>query len=255
MQRKILKKSDAASMSEAGLVGAWVNRYKLEILRPGGEKYGFNGNLVLKALAGQWLLVRSPKAKHKLSPKAPQFAMNLAGTSLEATIDVWAARYLRRTLTQGTAQWRIQAKSESAVQNPDFALGQLVFGRAAQKLGMKPDDLQALMWFSEKDFYDQKGWAGDVGAFKGSFDDAAEAFFPSPKAGVPQAPNTLRRGSNIIEFLQKERGVAKRMSQLSAIPAKDPAAIKAKKKDLKDARKALTKARTKSGVRDFIGGR
>ena len=76
--------------------------------------------------------------------------MNLNGESLEATIDVWAARLLRRVIYSGEADARIIPSQETAVNNPDFALGQLVFRRAAEKLNMNPDDLQALVWFGEK---------------------------------------------------------------------------------------------------------
>jgi hypothetical protein len=46
----------------------------------------------------------------------------------------------------------------------------LIFARAAKKLNMNPDDLQAVVWFGRKDM-DQNGWTGAAGALKSSFDE------------------------------------------------------------------------------------
>jgi len=158
-----------------------------------GALFNANGSAVLKVLAGVWF-------QEVAAPKTPQFAMNLFGTSLRATIDVWAARTLRRIFHRGTQRWRIQPESETGVNNLDFALGQMVFARAAERLGMSPDDLQALMWFAEKDTWAKNGWTGEIGAFKGSFDAAAEVYFPTGRE-----PRRLDHGRNIITFLQKRR--------------------------------------------------
>jgi hypothetical protein len=140
--------------------------------RSNGKKFNANSLAVLKVIHGSWLDNRN-------APKTPNFAGNLSGRTLQATIDVWAARFLRSVLYEGkNNQWRIQPKAESAVSNEDFALGQIVFERAAKKLKMNPDDLQAVLWFAEKDRWDKMGWTKKVGAEKSSFDDIFSIFFP-----------------------------------------------------------------------------
>ena len=195
--RKLLEqegvKITAKDKTVKQLATRFIKAKKLTPLRGNGKKYGSNSNAVLKVLGGVWFEEAS-------SPKTPQFAMNLFGTSLRATIDVWAARTLRRIFYGGATGWRIQPTSEGAVSNLDFALGQMVFARAADQLGMNPDDLQALMWFAEKDVWAKNGWTGEIGAFKGSFDQAAEVYFP-----VGKPARRLDHGRNVITFLQKRR--------------------------------------------------
>lgn len=178
----------------AKLTRLWLDHYEVLPVRDNGNLYGANSLATLKALTDTWL-------EGKLTPKTPQFAMNLNGASLEATIDVWAARTLRRILWgDRVEQWRLQPKAETGVSNEDFALGQIIFREAAKSLDMSPDDLQALVWFGEKDVWDNNGWTKEVGAFKSSFDEAAAVFFPPN-----EPPRSLEHGKNIIKFLQKER--------------------------------------------------
>tara|TARA_Y100001973_G_scaffold25043_2_gene37484 strand:+ start:7765 stop:13788 length:6024 start_codon:yes stop_codon:yes gene_type:complete len=198
-----------------------------------GALFNSNGNAVLKVLAGVWF-------QEVEAPKTPQFAMNLFGTSLRATIDVWAARTLRRIFHRGTQRWRIQPESETGVNNIDFALGQMVFARAAERLKMSPDDLQALIWFAEKDIWSKNGWTGEIGAFKGSFDAAAEVYFPAGRG-----PRRLDHARNIMTFLQKRRLV----EHDDTLP---PAQNK-KEADLrKNHEKELRKAETQPGVQEWL---
>jgi len=175
------------------LATKYIKANDLSPRRESGGLYGANSEAVLKVLGGHWFQEAS-------SPKTPQFAMNLYGTSLRATIDVWAARTLRRIFYRNSKQWRIQPKAEDGVNNLDFALGQLVFDRAAKQMDMNADDLQALVWFMEKDTWAKNGWTGEIGAFKGSFDEAAEVFFPGGKKR-----RKLDHGRNIMAYLQKRR--------------------------------------------------
>ena len=135
-----------------------------------------------------------------MTPKTPQFAMNLNGESLEATIDVWAARLLRRIIYKGQENARILPSNETAVTNPDFALGQVVFKRAAKKLNMNPDDLQALVWFGEKQIWDDNGWTGAAGAFKSSFDESANVYYP-----IDGTKRSEQDAKLIMDFLATER--------------------------------------------------
>jgi hypothetical protein len=101
---------------------------------------------------------------------------------VQATIDVWAARFLRQLLYENSGQpWRIQPKSETGVSNEDFALGQVIMERVAKKLDMNPDDLQAVLWFAEKDNWEKQGWTKSIGAEKSSFDEIFHKFFPKDR--------------------------------------------------------------------------
>ena len=190
---EMIKKSEPSA-----LLSSAAEHYNLEPTQTSGKKYGTNSYPALKALAQVWFNERL--SKDKMTPKTPQFTMNLNGESLEATIDVWAARLLRRVIYAGQADSRILPSQETAVNNPDFALGQLVFRRAAQKLNMNPDDLQALVWFGEKQIWDRNGWTGAAGALKSSFDEPADVFYPVDGSTRSEADANL-----ILDFLAKER--------------------------------------------------
>ena len=219
--------------TQAKLDRLWIDHYKILPRRDNGKLYGANSMAVLKAITDTWL-------EGKLTPKTPQFAMNLNGDSLEATIDVWAARTLRRILWgDRVQQWRIQPKAETGVSNEDFALGQIIFREAAKKLKMSPDDLQALVWFGEKDVWDKNGWTKEVGAFKSSFDEAAEVFFPPN-----EPPRPLEDGKNIIKFLQKERLA---LSKIDSFEENSP--------QQKKALKEYEEARKLKGVGSYVESR
>lgn len=155
-----------------------INLFKEVPLRENGKKYNANSTKVLHTIYGNWLEMTQ-------GPKTPNFAGNITGRTFEATIDVWAARTLRRLLYEGkggTKKWRILPRQEKGVDHTtnaagklggDFPFGQDVFKVVAQKLGVSPDDLQAMIWFGEKDVWEKQGWTGKVGAEKSSFDKEA----------------------------------------------------------------------------------
>jgi hypothetical protein len=197
-------KTDAAAMAN------WIDHHgimpkqKLQAGQTEGAKYNANSLAVLRALAGTWL----EEAK---APKTPNFAGNLTGRSLEATIDVWAARHIQRLgyegLTGGKA-WRAQSAAEPGVNALDFAFSQDAMRDAAQKLTkmgikMKPDDLQAVLWFAEKHHYEGKGWTRGAGAAKSSFDDVADLAFP--KSGTPMTSDDLRAHFGAIQKATSQR--------------------------------------------------
>lgn len=179
-------KTDGESMSQ------WIAHHGILPLQKNGSKYNANSEAVLKVLAGTWL-------KEVDAPKTPNFAGNLTGRTLEATIDVWAARHLQRLGYEGLTKgkpWRAQAASEPGVNALDFAFSQDAMRHAADKISretgkkMNPDDLQAILWFAEKHHYENKGWTRGQGAEKGSFDDVADLAFP--KTGEPMTSAELR---------------------------------------------------------------
>jgi hypothetical protein len=151
-----------------------IGRYDgLMPLRSGGKKYNANTMKVLQALYGNWL-------KQTQGPKTKNFAGNLTGRSVRPTIDVWAARTTRRIIYQGnTPQWRVLPYAEGSVKSNrtkagvtgDYPFAEAVMQRAADKLGMAGDDLQALLWFHEKHIWADNGWTGAAGEEKSSFED------------------------------------------------------------------------------------
>ena len=72
-------------------------------------------------------------------------------------------------------------------------MGQIIMQRAAKKLDMNPDDLQAILWFAEKNKWDANGWTGTEGANKSSFDTTFDRAFPSG-----QKPLTFQEVSKIL---------------------------------------------------------
>jgi thioredoxin reductase len=109
-----------------------------------GALYSMNSMDVLDVLAGTW----------DSGLKTTNFAGNLSGKTLRATIDLWAARNARRLLGGS----RIHPIQEGGVRDPDFKFTQNAYDKAAAQLGMDPDDLQAVLWFAEKDHWKQSGF-------------------------------------------------------------------------------------------------
>lgn len=153
------------------LAGTPVNgvnfRYFLDALgvlpkKANGKRYNANSLQVLRVLAGTW-------EGRVGGPKTPNFARNLSGQGdnpFEATIDVWAARGLRRLGFEGVSprRWRLLPESEQAVNAQDFRMGQSAYREAAKRLGIKPDALQGILWFAEKAVWSGRGWTRGAGA-------------------------------------------------------------------------------------------
>ena len=121
------------------------------------------------------------------APKTINFTGNLIGYTNEATIDVWAARYLRKI----AGYPRLATVSEQGVsgshltgstfENPkigaEFNFGQEVFRKAKDIINQSgvikdfdanlgdlgADDLQAVIWFLEKENWGKKGWTTETG--------------------------------------------------------------------------------------------
>jgi hypothetical protein len=195
--------------SDADAMANWIHyhdilpRQKLQAGQTVGSKYNANSLAVLRVLAGTWL--------HEAgAPKTPNFAGNLTGRTLEATIDVWAARHLQRLGYEGMTggePWRAQASAEPGVSALDFAFSQDAMRHASQEITrrtgkkMNPDDLQAILWFAEKHHYEQKGWTRGAGAKKSSFDDVADLAFP--KSGKPMTSDDLRKHYEKIKLAEQ----------------------------------------------------
>jgi hypothetical protein len=154
-----------------------INEFKDVPLQSNGKKFNANSAKVLQAIYGNWL-------SQTQGPKTKNFAGNLTGRSYEATIDVWAARYLRRIIYKdNVSRWRIHPKQEGAVEHTvsvdgvtggDYFFAEEVMRKAAEKLNWNADDLQAFLWFLEKDIWSRNNWTGAAGRKKSSFEEEAE---------------------------------------------------------------------------------
>jgi hypothetical protein len=142
-----------------------------------------DGKTLFNANSPQTMLAMLDKFRERKAgdaPKTPNFTGNLIGYSDKATIDVWAARLLRRL----SGRNRMIPEAESGVgggvlENAlpsgvgvggEFGFGQEVFKKAAEKLkqdprfdGLGDDDLQAIAWFLEKEQWGKKGWTSKAG--------------------------------------------------------------------------------------------
>jgi hypothetical protein len=156
------------------------------------------------------------------SPKTPNFTGNLIGYSSLATIDVWAARMLRRL----SGQKRLVPGGEQGVSGTvnadgvtvggEFGFGQKVFTEAAaalrkEGLDLGDDDLQAVAWFMEKEIWGKKGWttrSGEGGSLE------AEANF----AGINdrEGLDTARRQAETDPTAGQRRDIASELDDPAA---------------------------------------
>lgn len=151
--------------------------------------YGMNSTNGMLAIANLWRNIEPGMA-----PKARNFALNLIGQSNMATIDVWAARFLRRMANsirgsvgqyrriptvaeQGvTGKWNASATAVTG----EFGFGANVMQKmsdalAAHGIDLSPPDLQAVSWFVEKELWTKSGWTsaqGEGGSFEAEADKA-----------------------------------------------------------------------------------
>jgi hypothetical protein len=164
-----------------------------------GKKYGFNGKNVIRAMVDLWRVVNDANpdiGRGGTAPKALNFSGNLIGFRSRATIDVWAARNLQRN----AGKPRIPSVAESGVSGSmlrsgattlQFGFGQDVFTKAVGMIRgdadmsknnvlrqINDDDLQALVWFVEKEIWTKSNWtsaAGEGGSFEFESDLAGVA--------------------------------------------------------------------------------
>lgn len=157
-----------------------------KIRQASGKLYGMNSKNSMLALADLWRAVEAGTA-----PKARNFALNLIGQSNMATIDVWAARMLRRAANnvRGMDLPRIPTVAEQGVTGNwnagttavtgEFGFGVAVLDKVSADLAKKgidlsPPDLQALAWFAEKELWTENNWTSLQGE-GGSFEENIEA--------------------------------------------------------------------------------
>jgi pyruvate/2-oxoglutarate dehydrogenase complex dihydrolipoamide acyltransferase (E2) component len=180
------------------------------ITKASGQLFNANSPSSMGALMDMFRSIKTGD-----SPKTPNFTGNLIGLTKEATIDVWAARMLRRLADlpriPPPAEKGVAGKHlvGSSLYDPkvgsEFGFGQDVFREAADEINnsgilksvapqignLGPDDLQAVAWFIEKENWTKNGWTTKAGE-GGSLD------YEMSLAGAPDqtAIKDLRREIN-----------------------------------------------------------
>jgi len=185
------------------------------IRKENGTKFGINTMPIMDSLlaSGVW---RTPQAGSK--PKTKNFAGNLGGFSTQPTIDVWAARMMQR-LAGGK---RVPPRMEQAVTGNvtreaaeagrfdatgEFGFGQKAIADLTDRLNADPafreaaglregemlgqDDVQAMMWFREKEHWTENNWTSKEGE-GGSFEQQLDANPQSAwQAGISITQDTV----------------------------------------------------------------
>jgi len=193
------------------------------IVKDNDKLFGANSPAATAALLDMFRQVKAGKA-----PKTINFTGNLIGYGFDATIDVWAARYLRdaaglpripTVAEQGvTGTHGTKSTLEAPVVGGEFGFGQQVFADARdainqsgiiksydKKLGdLGADDLQAVIWFAEKEKWTNKGWTSKAGE-GGSFDYEAGLAGSSN----PERVKELRSIIGSINTTPKDRKAAR----------------------------------------------
>lgn len=198
-----------------------------------GELFNTNSPAATGALVNIFRDIRAGRA-----PKTPNFTGNLIGYSNNATIDVWAARYLRniagKPYIPPVAEKSVGGKHlvGSTIDDPkigaEFGFGQRVFADAAESINtsgvvkqfdqtlgdLGADDLQAVIWFLEKDKWANKGWTNRAGE-GGSLD--LESSFAGSRA--PERVKELRAKLNDDTLPTAEReSIIAELDSLAADP-------------------------------------
>jgi len=155
-----------------------------KIKRLNGKLFGMNSDKGMLAFLDLWRMVKAGTA-----PKARNFAGNLIGGTTRATIDVWAARFMRRL----NGKRRIPPAAEGSVSGSflvgsedlktgkiggEYGFGADAFQQASDKLKEKgidvePMDLQAVVWFIEKEKWAKNNWTTETGE-GGSFEEESD---------------------------------------------------------------------------------
>jgi hypothetical protein len=158
----------------------------------------------MQVMAGKWLQMNR-------GLKTGNYYGNLVGKSKEATIDIWASRFLWRLMNEGRRdRWRFDPVMEGGITDPSYRTAEKAFRIAAEALGMEPRNLQAWMWYWEKAYAEKKGWSEAKDAVAKSYLDLLPSVELTPEGVVapigeafelPIAREQIRRPS--VEHLGK----------------------------------------------------
>jgi hypothetical protein len=87
----------------------------------------------------------------------------------------------------------VQPQGESGVSNLDFAFSQEAFKQAADRLGIKPHQLQAILWYGEKMHYAGKGYTkGGAAAALASYIPQLKQYAANPEFAPPPSDTRMR---------------------------------------------------------------
>lgn len=194
---RIREEAKAAGMSDAEAFAEGQLHFPL-ITKSNGKLINANSPATMLALLDHF---RTKVAKG--APKTINFGGNLAPSHYSdlATIDVWAARFLRRV----SGGKRIPPPAEQGVSGEfsadtetvtgEFGFGQETFKEAANKLrnngiDLGDDDLQAIVWFLEKELWTRKGYTTRAGE-GGSLEFEAAVAGISDRAALTEARKNI----------------------------------------------------------------
>jgi hypothetical protein len=166
--------NELRSLAQHLASGKDAGSYDGPLILRGGKQYGINSRNAMLAMLDVWM---SNVSRHGSAPKARNFGGNLIGRFDSPTVDVWAARTAQRLM----GHKRIPPMADGGV-GGSFLVGGDVgssYGfmgealvMAGNDLGMNAPDLQAVLWFSEKRLWTEKGWTNEAGQ-GGSFEEVS----------------------------------------------------------------------------------
>lgn len=201
-----------------------------------GKLFNANSPAATGALLDLFRQIKAGK-----SPKTINYAGNLIGFTEEATIDVWAARYLRKIAGYNrippVAQQAVSGKhlTQSTFDNPvigaEFNFGQEVIKDATALINndakvmniisnvdenisnLNPDDMQAVLWFLEKENWTKNGWTNKAG-------EAGSLDYESSIAGIAdrERVNELRQIIDSKDSTDEARALATKELEEMATP-------------------------------------
>ena len=179
MYEEMLARGEANPIDLGKLHNDPNSPFKL-ITTASGALFNANSPASTKALLDMFRVAKG-------APKTPNFTGNLIGYTNAATVDVWAARFLRRMSGQKRLPPPVEKgvagdhMKDSTLENPlvgsEFGFGQRVIQAAVDTINksgviknidpsigdMGADDLQAVMWFMEKEIWTRNNWTSKAG--------------------------------------------------------------------------------------------
>jgi hypothetical protein len=212
-----------------------------------GAKYGFNGGNVVRAMVDLWRVVTDANPDIKIgetAPKAINFSGNLIGFRKRATIDVWAARMLQRlagflrvaSKAEGGVSGAMRSTGETTLQ---FGFGQDVFDEASRLIredpilstheilaNVQPDDLQAIVWFLEKEVWTKNNWTSAAGE-GGSFEFEMDLSGVANRGRIKELRKSADSG---VQATQEEKDAAE--AEIQSLRAERSAATAERKKEI-----------------------
>jgi len=225
---KLIERGEPTGTALFGRDADPTDEFRL-IRKASGELFNTNSAAATEALLDMFRQVKAGKA-----PKTINFTGNLIGFGNEATIDVWAARYLRDAAglprIPPPAEKAVAGKhlTKSTLEEPqigsEFGFGQTVFADVAAQLNQQgrikefnpdigdlgPDDLQAVIWFLEKEKWAKNNWTTKAGE-GGSLD------YESVFGGSPDRARVAELRSIINSVNSKPEEIAEAQKELATL--------------------------------------